>query len=106
MGGNAIIIGSIMGIKTVLSEHSLFDLGDYGGIHLNKGIQKNKKVLSFENVLLDHIISVSYMSKKNIIYRIDLKESEWEKISVIPNAVDSKKFKPRITKSIFLIFII
>ncbi len=36
MALEAIIAANLMGIKTILSEHSLFDLGDFGGVHLNK----------------------------------------------------------------------
>jgi phosphatidylinositol N-acetylglucosaminyltransferase subunit A len=77
----------LMGIKTVITDHSLFGFDGILEIHFNKGLQ-------FSNVLIDHFISVSNTGKQNYILRTELKQHLWEKISVIPNAIDSSSFTP------------
>ena len=77
----------LMGIKTVITDHSLFGFDGLLEIHFNKGLQ-------FSNMLIDHFISVSNTGKQNYILRTELKSKYWNKISVIPNAIDSSSFEP------------
>lgn len=73
-----------MGMKTVFTDHSLFGFSDTASIHINK-------LSKFYFSDLDHAISVSHTSKENLTLRAYMNP---KKISVIPNAVDSGRFKP------------
>lgn len=77
-----------MGLSTIYTDHSLFGFADAACIHLNKVI---KLILSD----LDHAIAVSHTCKENLVLRASLNPHI---VSVIPNAVDSTKFKPDPTK--------
>lgn len=84
MSNEAMFHASIMGLKTVFTDHSLFGFGDGPGIHINKVM---KFVLSFVN----HAISVSHTSRVNTVLRSGVAP---QKVSVIPNAVDTDLFRP------------
>lgn len=87
MASEGVMTGAIMGLKTVFTDHSLFGFGDSGSIHLNM-------VIKFIFASLDHIIAVSNIGKQNIILRTDIPKEKWNKISVLPNAVDTQAFRP------------
>lgn len=74
----------IMGYKVVFTDHSLNGFSDAGSIHMNK-------VLQFTLADVSQAICVSHTSKENTVLRSGLAP---EKVFVIPNAVDTAKFKP------------
>jgi len=82
MGQEAILHAGMLGIKTVFTDHSLFSFGNLASIHLNK-------VISFTLKHVDHAICVSHTSKENLVLRTRLAR---DRVSVIPNAIDSSKF--------------
>ena len=73
-----------MGLKTVMTEHSLFGFADVGSIMGNKS-------LGYTSVFTNHLICVSHTCKENVVLRGKINPS---KVSVIPNAVISEDFKP------------
>eukprot|EP00240_Pyramimonas_obovata_P004562 CAMPEP_0118959672 /NCGR_PEP_ID=MMETSP1169-20130426/63250_1 /TAXON_ID=36882 /ORGANISM="Pyramimonas obovata, Strain CCMP722" /LENGTH=408 /DNA_ID=CAMNT_0006907811 /DNA_START=629 /DNA_END=1852 /DNA_ORIENTATION=+ len=73
-----------MGYKTVFTDHSLFGFADGSSIHTNK-------VLEFTLADTPHIICVSHTSKENTVLRASVHP---DRVSVIPNAVDSSRFQP------------
>jgi phosphatidylinositol glycan class A protein len=84
LAGTAINCAKFMGIKTVFTEHSLFNFGDMAGINLNK-------ILKFFVRELDAGIAVSQACKDNLALRI---KYDPKKIFIIPNATDTEKFCP------------
>lgn len=84
---------SLQTIKTVFTEHSLFEIGSLENIIVN----------SFNKFILRNTtcIAVSYTAKENLSNRIDKK---LEDIYVIPNGIDGEVFdikdKPRANKSL------
>lgn len=85
LANEAIIHGKIMGLKTVLTEHSLFGFGDVGSIWGNK-------TLKFTLNFLDRSICVSNTCKENVVLR---GRCDPLSVSVIPNAVISEDFLPK-----------
>ena len=73
-----------MGLKTCFTDHSQFGFADMASIHLNK-------VLKWELETVDACIAVSHCNKENLALRARV---EPDKIYVIPNAVDTKRFTP------------
>ena len=84
LGHEAIFHGRTMGLRTVLTDHSLFGFADFGSIWGNK-------VLKFAFSDVGHVICVSHTCKENTVLRGSIEPS---KVSVIPNAVISSDFKP------------
>lgn len=82
------LIGRLMGLKTVFTDHSLFGFADASAIFTNKFIQMS---LSDCN----HCICVSHTGKENTVLRAKV---EKERVSVIPNAVDTALFTPDVSK--------
>lgn len=74
----------MLGVKTLWTEHSLFNFNDMAGIHLNKIVK-----WGFRD--LDGAIAVSQACKDNFALRCKMDPN---KIFIIPNAVDSEKFRP------------
>ncbi len=72
-----------IGYKTIYTDHSLFGFNDAACIHINK-------ILKFFLSDIDHAISVSHTSKENLTLRASFNPNN---ISVIPNAVDSSRFR-------------
>ena len=72
-----------MGYHTVYTDHSLFGLNDFAGIHLNK----NPEIYPHSCRLLH--MRFAYLSE-NLVLRASLDP----KVAVIPNAVDTNKFVP------------
>ena len=75
---------NVMGYRTMYTDHSLFNLNDMAGIHLNK-------VLKFTLTGVDAAIGVSHTCRENLTLRASL---DPKLVSVIPNAVDCIKFVP------------
>ena len=73
-----------MGYHTVYTDHSLFGLNDFAGIHLNK-------ILKFTLTAVDYSICVSHTCRENLVLRASL---DPKRVAVIPNAVDTNKFVP------------
>lgn len=75
---------SLMGLKTVFTDHSLFGFADSSAVITNQLLK-----LSLANC--NHVICVSHTSKENTVLRTNVAK---ESVSVIPNAVDSTVFTP------------
>ncbi|KAG7665769.1 SPT14 [[Candida] subhashii] len=80
----AIFHGRTMGLRTVFTDHSLFGFADVGSILGNKA-------LKFTLSDVGHVICVSHTCKENTVLRASL---DPVKVSVIPNAVISRDFRP------------
>ncbi|XP_044731343.1 phosphatidylinositol N-acetylglucosaminyltransferase subunit A [Chrysoperla carnea] len=80
----AMLIGSLMGLKTVFTDHSLFGFADTSAVLTNK----------FLNIWLsncNHCVCVSHTGKENTVLRAKVQSN---RVSVIPNAVDTVLFTP------------
>jgi phosphatidylinositol glycan class A protein len=84
LGSCCINVAKLMGLKTVITEHSLFNFGDMAGINLNK-------MLKWGSRDLDAAIAVSQACKDNFYLRAKM---DPEQIFIIPNATDTSKFSP------------
>ncbi|CAH1981286.1 unnamed protein product [Acanthoscelides obtectus] len=80
----ALSIGSLMGLKTVFTDHSLFGFADASAIITNKFIQ-----ITLTDC--NHCICVSHTGKENTVLRAKV---DSRRVSVIPNAVDTFAFTP------------
>lgn len=83
-GLEAIFHGRTMGMKTVFTDHSLSGFADIGSI-------LGSKVLKFSLTDVGHVICVSHTCKENTVLRGNLDPM---RVSVIPNAVVLKDFRP------------
>nr|CAI5870432.1 unnamed protein product [Callosobruchus analis] len=79
-----LFIGSLMGLKTVFTDHSLFGFADASAIITNKFIQ-----ITLADC--NHCICVSHTGKENTVLRAKV---DSRRVSVIPNAVDTFAFTP------------
>lgn len=84
LGHEVCVIGKLLGLKTVFTDHSLFGFADTSAVLTNKYLQ----MCLCE---IDHCICVSHTGKENTVLRAKVKA---HKVSVIPNAVDSFSFTP------------
>ncbi|KAK9744016.1 PIGA (GPI anchor biosynthesis) [Popillia japonica] len=84
----AILIGSLLGLKTVFTDHSLFGFADGSAIITNKFLE-----ISLSDC--NHCICVSHTGKENTVLRGRI---DFNKVSVIPNAVDTYTFTPDISR--------
>lgn len=75
-------------LQTVFTDHSLFGFADASAILTNK-------FLEISLVDCDHCICVSHTGKENTVLRAKVQK---EKVSVIPNAVDTTLFTPDVSK--------
>lgn len=80
----AMQIGTLMGLRAIFTDHSLFGFADLSAVFTNKFLQIS---LSFSN----HCICVSHTGKENTVLRARVKASN---VSVIPNAVNAAQFTP------------
>lgn len=85
MVSEALFYGTFRGVRIVFTEHSLY------GFHDTKEILLNKSS-GFAVTLSDHIICVSHAQRENVVLRARMCPS---RVSVIPNAVDTRRFTPR-----------
>uniref|UniRef100_A0A8R1HH33 phosphatidylinositol N-acetylglucosaminyltransferase n=1 Tax=Caenorhabditis japonica TaxID=281687 RepID=A0A8R1HH33_CAEJA len=81
----ALMIGGLMGLRTVFTDHSLFGFADASAI------LTNTLVLQYSLINVDQIICVSYTSKENTVLRGKLDPN---KVSTIPNAIETSLFTP------------
>ncbi|KAK7067098.1 hypothetical protein SK128_011268 [Halocaridina rubra] len=88
MAHEAMNLARAMGLKSVFTDHSLFGFADMSAIVTN-----NFLALSLADV--NHCICVSYVGKENTVLRANV---EQDKVSVIPNALDTEVFKPALPK--------
>ncbi|XP_034945541.1 N-acetylglucosaminyl-phosphatidylinositol biosynthetic protein [Chelonus insularis] len=82
------LIGRLMGLKTVFTDHSLFGFADASAVLTNKCLQ-----ISLADC--NHCICVSHTGKENTVLRAKVHKDQ---VSVIPNAVDTALFTPDISK--------
>lgn len=80
-----LMIGGLMGLRTVFTDHSLFGFADASAI------LTNKLVLQYSLINVDQTICVSYTSKENTVLRGKLDPN---KVSTIPNAIETSLFTP------------
>ncbi|CAI2339866.1 unnamed protein product [Caenorhabditis sp. 36 PRJEB53466] len=81
----SLMIGGLMGLRTVFTDHSLFGFADASAI------LTNTLVLQYSLINVDQIICVSYTSKENTVLRGKLDPN---KVSTIPNAIETPLFTP------------
>ncbi|XP_015117854.1 N-acetylglucosaminyl-phosphatidylinositol biosynthetic protein [Diachasma alloeum] len=82
------LVGRLMALKTVFTDHSLFGFADASAVLTNKCLE-----ISLADC--NHCICVSHTGKENTVLRAKVNR---ERVSVIPNAVDTALFTPDITK--------
>jgi len=80
----ALMIGTLLNLSTVFTDHSLFGFSDASAIVTNT-------FLKYSLTNTSHTICVSHTGKENTVLRGSVAP---EKVSVIPNAVDSVAFRP------------
>ncbi|KAL1497164.1 hypothetical protein ABEB36_008169 [Hypothenemus hampei] len=80
----AMLIGNLLGLKTVFTDHSLFGFADASAIITNK-------LLEISLSSCNHCICVSHTGKENTVLRGQV---DFKRVSVIPNAVDTFSFTP------------
>jgi len=80
----ALFIASLLDIPSVFTDHSLFGFSDASAIITNA-------FLKYSLVNTSHTICVSHTGKENTVLRSEVVASD---VSVIPNAVDSIRFRP------------
>ena len=80
----ALMISTLLGLRSVFTDHSLFGFSDASAIITNT-------FLKFSLANTSHSICVSHTGKENTVLRGSVSP---ERVSVIPNAVDSVAFRP------------
>ncbi|XP_055631786.1 phosphatidylinositol N-acetylglucosaminyltransferase subunit A [Toxorhynchites rutilus septentrionalis] len=80
----AMNVGQLMGLRSVFTDHSLFGFADLSAVVTNKFLE-----ISLANC--NHCICVSHTGKENTVLRAKVHQ---DKVSVIPNAVDTAHFTP------------
>ena len=80
----ALMISTLLGLRSVFTDHSLFGFSDASAIITNT-------FLKFSLANTSHSICVSHTGKENTVLRGSVSP---ENVSVIPNAVDSVAFRP------------
>lgn len=78
------LIGKLLGLRTVFTDHSLFGFADLSAVVTNKFLEIGLSTCN-------HCICVSHIGKENTVLRAHVPESQ---VSVIPNAVDTAHFTP------------
>ncbi|XP_023335323.1 N-acetylglucosaminyl-phosphatidylinositol biosynthetic protein isoform X2 [Eurytemora carolleeae] len=85
----ALFIASLLDIPSVFTDHSLFGFSDASAIVTNTFLK-----YSLSNT--SHTICVSHTGKENTVLRSGVNAQD---VSVIPNAVDAVKFRPKQSKT-------
>ncbi|XP_017077488.1 phosphatidylinositol N-acetylglucosaminyltransferase subunit A [Drosophila eugracilis] len=80
----ALLVGSLLGLKTVFTDHSLFGFADLSAALTNNLLEVNLG-------MVNHAICVSHIGKENTVLRARVAK---HRVSVIPNAVDTALFTP------------
>lgn len=78
------LIGNLLKLKTVFTDHSLFGFADASALITNK-------LLQISLASCNHCICVSHTGKENTVLRGQV---AYSRVSVIPNAVDTFSFTP------------
>ncbi|KAI3379006.1 hypothetical protein SNEBB_008825 [Seison nebaliae] len=81
---DSVMVAKSLNLPVVVTDHSLFSLNDLASILLNQVVEWTLKDA-------DAVICVSHTNRENTCLRAKVPP---EKISVIPNAVDSTRFHP------------
>ena len=84
LGNDALSLAPAMGLKSIFTDHSIFGFSDASAILTNKLFKYNLKNVA-------QAICVSHTSRENTALRARLPP---DRISVIPNAVDTNVFVP------------
>lgn len=84
----AMLIGKLLDLRTVFTDHSLFGFADLSAVVTNKFLEISLSTCN-------HCICVSHIGKENTVLRARVHK---DKVSVIPNAVDTAHFTPDPTK--------
>lgn len=90
MSNESIIYAGMLGLRTVYTDHSLFEFDDVPDVILNRVSQTTLS-------RADALIAVSHACCSNLVLRSHL-DLERQHISVIPNAIDPAKFFPEPSK--------
>uniref|UniRef100_A0A182MEU3 phosphatidylinositol N-acetylglucosaminyltransferase n=1 Tax=Anopheles culicifacies TaxID=139723 RepID=A0A182MEU3_9DIPT len=77
-------VAKLLGLRSVFTDHSLFGFADLSAVVTNKFLE-----ISLANC--NHCICVSHTGKENTVLRAKVHQ---DKVSVIPNAVDTAYFTP------------
>ncbi|XP_058066785.1 phosphatidylinositol N-acetylglucosaminyltransferase subunit A [Anopheles bellator] len=77
-------VAQLLGLRSVFTDHSLFGFADLSAVVTNKFLE-----ISLANC--NHCICVSHTGKENTVLRAKVHQ---DKVSVIPNAVDTAYFTP------------
>lgn len=80
----AMHVGQLIGLRSVFTDHSLFGFADLSAVVTNKFLE-----ITLANC--NHCICVSHTGKENTVLRANVHQ---DKVSVIPNAVDTAHFTP------------
>lgn len=78
------LIGKLLGLRTVFTDHSLFGFADLSAVVTNKFLEISLSTCN-------HCICVSHIGKENTVLRAHVPNNQ---VSVIPNAVDTAHFTP------------
>lgn len=84
----AMLIGNLMQLRTVFTDHSLFGFADTSAVITNK-------LLEISLSGCNHCICVSHTGKENTVLRARVNQ---DRVSVIPNAVDTYSFYPEVSE--------
>ncbi|BFG04868.1 phosphatidylinositol N-acetylglucosaminyltransferase subunit A [Drosophila madeirensis] len=84
----ALMVGSLLGLKTVFTDHSLFGFADLSAALTNNLLEVNLS-------MVNHAICVSHIGKENTVLRARVAK---HRVSVIPNAVDAALFTPDVSQ--------
>ena len=84
ISNHVLSVAKLLGLKTVFTEHSLFNFKDLASINLNKLNKWSSKDL-------DAVICVSHVCKENFCVRTSFEPKD---TFVISNAVDPSRFYP------------
>ncbi|SPP74898.1 phosphatidylinositol N-acetylglucosaminyltransferase subunit A [Drosophila guanche] len=84
----ALMVGSLLGLKTVFTDHSLFGFADLSAALTNNLLEVNLS-------MVNHAICVSHIGKENTVLRARVAK---HRVSVIPNAVDTALFTPDVSQ--------
>ncbi|ETN61696.1 glycosyltransferase [Anopheles darlingi] len=77
-------VAQLLGMRSVFTDHSLFGFADLSAVVTNKFLE-----ISLANC--NHCICVSHTGKENTVLRAKVHQ---DRVSVIPNAVDTTYFTP------------
>ncbi|XP_058465005.1 phosphatidylinositol N-acetylglucosaminyltransferase subunit A isoform X2 [Malaya genurostris] len=80
----AMNVAQLLGMRSVFTDHSLFGFADLSAVVTNKFLE-----ISLANC--NHCICVSHTGKENTVLRAKVHR---DRVSVIPNAVDTAHFTP------------